>query len=125
MFDSIKPFPPSLKAFHPGQAINENLHVNQVQTDISREISGTPAVNWLSLNCIGCLSIPKIIAWVITLSFLNLWLPIAAFSQVLYGSLTGSVSDQSGAVIAGAKVEVLNLGTNLTKSATTDWSETF
>jgi outer membrane receptor protein involved in Fe transport len=47
-------------------------------------------------------------------------LPGAALSQVLYGSLTGNVTDQSGAVISGAKVEALNIGTNISKNMTTD-----
>jgi outer membrane receptor protein involved in Fe transport len=43
-----------------------------------------------------------------------------AHGQVLYGSLTGSVTDSSGAVVTGAKVRVLNVGTNVSKEATTD-----
>lgn len=44
--------------------------------------------------------------------------PTAA--QVLYGSLTGNVTDASGAAIPNAKVEALNIGTGISKSATTD-----
>ncbi len=47
-------------------------------------------------------------------------LSIATIAQVLYGSLTGNVSDQSGAVVVGAKVEVLNVGTGVSISAITD-----
>ncbi len=43
-----------------------------------------------------------------------------AAAQVLYGSLTGNVTDQSGGVAVGAKVEVTNVGTNTTKTTTTD-----
>ena len=43
-----------------------------------------------------------------------------ALPQVLYGTLTGNVTDSTGAVAPGARVDVLNVGTNLTKSATTD-----
>ncbi len=34
-----------------------------------------------------------------------------ASSQVLYGSITGNVSDQTGAALPGAKVDILNTGT--------------
>src|SRR5437867_8446387 len=43
-----------------------------------------------------------------------------AQAQVLYGSLTGNVTDQTGAAITGAKVEVLNVNTSISKSTTTD-----
>jgi hypothetical protein len=46
--------------------------------------------------------------------------PHAAYSQVLYGTLTGNVTDQTGAVLAGAKVQALNVGTNVAMSATTN-----
>ncbi len=45
---------------------------------------------------------------------------LALYSQTLYGSLTGNVSDPSGSAIPNAKVEVLNTGTGITKSTTTD-----
>ncbi|HEY3742255.1 MAG TPA: hypothetical protein VGL53_20535, partial [Bryobacteraceae bacterium] len=35
----------------------------------------------------------------------------AASAQVLYGSLTGSVTDASAAAVVGAKVETLNVNT--------------
>ncbi|MGO8817630.1 MAG: carboxypeptidase regulatory-like domain-containing protein [Terriglobia bacterium] len=43
-----------------------------------------------------------------------------ARAQVLYGSVTGTVSDQSGAVVPEAKVSIANDQTELTRSATTD-----
>ncbi len=42
--------------------------------------------------------------------------------QVLYGSLTGTVTDSSGAAVAGAKVEALNTATGITRAATTNES---
>jgi Carboxypeptidase regulatory-like domain/TonB dependent receptor len=41
-------------------------------------------------------------------------------AQVLYGSLTGNVTDSSGAAVAGAKVEALNIGTGVSTSIVTD-----
>src|SRR5438552_9406402 len=44
----------------------------------------------------------------------------AAKAQVLYGSLTGKVTDQSGAALPNATVEAMNTGTGVTQTATTD-----
>ena len=44
----------------------------------------------------------------------------AAKAQVLYGSLTGKVTDQSGAALPNATVEAVNTGTGVTQTATTD-----
>ncbi len=41
-------------------------------------------------------------------------------AQVLYGSLTGTVTDQSKGVVASAVVTIANLSTGLTRSTTTD-----
>ena len=46
--------------------------------------------------------------------------PQAALPQVLYGTLTGNVTDTSGGVAPGVKVQALNVGTNVAKSTTTD-----
>jgi hypothetical protein len=44
----------------------------------------------------------------------------AAKGQILYGSLTGNVTDASNAPIAGAKAEALNVGTGIMKSEVSD-----
>jgi hypothetical protein len=44
----------------------------------------------------------------------------AARAQVLYGSLTGNVTDPSGAPVPHVKVEALNPGTGAMRTATTD-----
>ena len=44
----------------------------------------------------------------------------AAWGQVLYGTLTGNVTDPSGAVVPNAKVEALNTATGVAKATTTD-----
>jgi len=46
--------------------------------------------------------------------------PCALDAQVLYGSLTGNVTDTSGAAVPGAKVEVANTQTGITRQTTTD-----
>src|SRR5215813_8182977 len=47
------------------------------------------------------------------LLFLTLALTIGAGAQVLYGSLTGNVTDPTGAVVTGAKVEAQNIATGV------------
>jgi hypothetical protein len=43
-----------------------------------------------------------------------------ASAQVLYGSLTGNVTDPSGAALPGARVEALNVNTGVARQDTTD-----
>src|SRR5690348_16066356 len=45
-----------------------------------------------------------------------------ATAQVLYGTLTGNVTDPSGAVVPNAKVEALNTLTGVSRSTTSDTS---
>jgi hypothetical protein len=52
--------------------------------------------------------------------FSILTLAPCASAQVLYGSLTGTVSDQSGAAVPGGKVLATNTATGVEKQATTD-----
>lgn len=54
---------------------------------------------------------------VVLLGFL---IPSAANSQVLYGSLTGNVTDPNGQAVPGATVDVVNVGTAESKSLITD-----
>lgn len=43
-----------------------------------------------------------------------------ANAQVLYGSLTGNVTDPQGALVPGAKIESLNVATGVTRSVTSN-----
>src|SRR5215510_567028 len=61
-----------------------------------------------------------LLALVSVLSLGLLAMPRAAYAQVLYGSLTGNVTDPTGAIVAGAKVEALNVGTGVSTSVVTD-----
>jgi hypothetical protein len=51
---------------------------------------------------------------------LLLVLPAAGRSQVLYGSLVGNVSDETGAAVPGAMVTIRNRETGTSRDATTD-----
>src|SRR5215813_4581556 len=51
-------------------------------------------------------------------ALVSLACPVSA--QVLYGSLTGNVTDASGAGVPGAKVDALNVATGAAKQGTTD-----
>lgn len=46
-------------------------------------------------------------------------------AQVLYGSLTGNVSDPSGAAVPDVKVEALNTGTGVSRTSVTDGSGSY
>ncbi len=65
----------------------------------------------------------KTFARIATFCLLTLWCLFSATkiaAQSTYGTLTGSVTDASGAVVVGAKVEALNQATGSTRSVTTD-----
>src|SRR5947207_6337592 len=47
-------------------------------------------------------------------------LSTSAQAQVLYGTLTGTVTDTSGAVVNGAKITALEVQTGVTQDATSD-----
>ena len=46
--------------------------------------------------------------------------PFTASTQVLYGSLTGNVTDVSGSAVPNAKVDAVNISNGIGKQATTD-----
>lgn len=51
---------------------------------------------------------------------LIIFLPQAAHAQVLYGSVVGTITDQSHAVVPGAQVTITNDATGLKREATSD-----
>ncbi|MGC2661477.1 MAG: carboxypeptidase-like regulatory domain-containing protein, partial [Bryobacteraceae bacterium] len=48
--------------------------------------------------------------------------PISLKAQSIYGSVRGTVTDQNGGVVAGAKVSLINEGTSETHSTVTNGS---
>ncbi|HKS40747.1 MAG TPA: TonB-dependent receptor [Blastocatellia bacterium] len=61
-----------------------------------------------------------VLARLLILLLLALAVPRADYAQVLYGSLTGNVTDPAGAIVSGAKVEALNINTGVSKIVNTD-----
>ncbi len=51
---------------------------------------------------------------------LTLALAVSSFGQVLYGTLTGTVTDSSAAPVPSAKIEAADIGTGVAKLTTTD-----
>ena len=82
-----------------------------------REGGPLPVRGTKSHNCSRLLAV---LAWAFILSVTSLTLPGATHAQVLYGSLTGNVTDSAGAAVPGATVTVVNTGTNLSKETTTN-----
>src|SRR5918999_3548204 len=68
----------------------------------------------------NCPRLLAVMAWALVLSVTSLTLPGAARAQVLYGSLTGNVTDSAGAAVPGATVTAVNAGTNVSKETTTN-----
>src|SRR5712691_5372873 len=62
--------------------------------------------------------------WLMTgflvLMLLGLFITGATYGQVLYGSLTGNVSDPKGAAVPGAKLDLVNASTGAGKSTVSD-----
>lgn len=64
----------------------------------------------------GCLAAARWLLWAV--SMVALLAAAGAQAQVLYGTLTGTVTDQSGAVVPNVAVTVTNQETNAIRSAT-------
>jgi len=71
-------------------------------------------------NADGSSRLSSTMARLLVLALLVLVLPSAAYSQVLYGSVVGNVTDPNGQAVPGAKVDAVNIGTGETKSVITD-----
>ena len=56
------------------------------------------------------------------LAFLAILMPSLLLGQATFGSITGSVTDSTGAVIPNAAVQVTNEGTNVSRTVTTSTS---
>src|SRR5262249_31825241 len=81
------------------------------------QLNGGLGILSLSITGRGC---RRALAGILATCLLVAASPVAARAQVLYGSLTGNVTDQNGAVVPGAKVEVSNVNTGSQRDAVAD-----
>ncbi len=58
-------------------------------------------------------------------SLIIFFMSVQLFAQTITGTISGDVTDNTGAVVAGASISVLNLGTNQTRSTITNSSGNF
>src|SRR4026208_957137 len=66
-------------------------------------------------------SFPRIFSFAASLILTLLIVPnIVAQTQITTGTIQGTVVDANGAVVPGANVEIKNLGTNFSRTLTTD-----
>jgi hypothetical protein len=70
-------------------------------------------------------SVPKFGRTAALLLFICILCVTAAFAQFDTGTITGSVTDPSGAVVANAKITVTNTGTGVEKTYSSDTSGNF
>lgn len=68
----------------------------------------------------GCLAFGRVMSAFVLLLIICCAVCQQGRAQVLYGSLTGRVTDPSGAPVPQAKVEALNTGTGVAQQSTTD-----
>ena len=64
--------------------------------------------------------VPVALKWLGLLALTILLVPTAIRAQVLYGSLTGTVTDPKGAAVPGVTVAAQNVGTGAIRETTTD-----
>ncbi|MGH9327756.1 MAG: TonB-dependent receptor domain-containing protein [Terriglobia bacterium] len=81
-------------------------------TQHTRSLTGL----WRQPRCAGRHSIGILMA---LMALILAW-PLKSQAQILYASLTGNVTDPSGAPIPGAKVEARNVGTGIATEAVTN-----
>ena len=56
----------------------------------------------------------------VTAFLVVLFNPTSTYAQLTRGSIAGTVHDQAGAVVAGAQVKIIDVGTNQTRETTTN-----
>jgi Carboxypeptidase regulatory-like domain/TonB-dependent Receptor Plug Domain len=61
----------------------------------------------------------QLVTRILFIALVVLAIPLAMHAQAYYGTIVGSVTDASGAAVAGAKVSIVNAGTNSTVEAVT------
>src|SRR6266700_2583821 len=75
--------------------------------------------------CMKLLSSVKTVTCLLSVLAIGLLIPTDLKAQQLVGSIIGTVTDPSGAPIAGAKVQARNLATQVSRSVTTNGTGDF
>ncbi|HSE97324.1 MAG TPA: carboxypeptidase-like regulatory domain-containing protein, partial [Blastocatellia bacterium] len=73
----------------------------------------------MSINRIGRHVCARSLASVTILSLLT-WLMPVSLAQTTTATISGVVTDTNGATVSGARITATNVGTNLSRSVTTD-----
>ncbi len=87
-------------------------NTNRKQTALQSSASSSPLVASRTLRSSLWISIVAVLC-------LGLFLPVASPAQVSGGSITGTLTDPTGAVVPGAKVTIVNRGTGIGQTLTT------
>jgi hypothetical protein len=120
MFRFTKPFPLTVQDHTNWWSIGGGKRSQQTRHQAVAEGSKSVPTSKLKFKLNSPATGLTLLVWALMISLVSLTVPPMAYTQVLYGSLTGNVVDQAGAVVTGAKVEALNIGTNVLKVNTTD-----
>ncbi len=119
MFQFTRAFTRRVKCHNERQLVQRADRSRQSRY-VTAEGPGSSSLSGLAGRSNNCSKRLTVLAWVFILSIAYLAAPTTTRAQVLYGSLTGNVTDPAGAAVAGASVSVVNLGTNVSKETTTN-----
>ena len=119
MFQFTRAFTRRVKSHNDRQLVQRADRSRQPR-HVTAEGPGSSSLSGLAGRSNNCSKRLTVLAWVFILSIAYLAAPTTTRAQVLYGSLTGNVTDPAGAAVAGASVSVVNLGTNVSKETTTN-----
>jgi hypothetical protein len=75
-------------------------------------------LNFREVHYMRFRAVSRFAIWLITIAVIGLCSTQRLNAQVLYGSVAGTVTDQSGAVVPGAAITIVNDNTGLTRSTT-------
>src|SRR5712691_8677859 len=120
MFHFTRRFPHNAQGHVERFLTAGDQRVKAVQGNVAHRSSEGGLASASLLGAISAHTCRRITVRLLIVLLVALVVPCGTHAQVLYGSLTGNVTDQKGAAIPGAKVEVTNVNTGDNRSVTTD-----